>query len=330
MSEGFWQPPYRMPIPQGGAAGGGGQPQTQTQQVILPPWLESAAQGSVASAQALSQQPYQANPYAQVVPMTADQTQAYSTIAGLQGATNPAYEQAEQAVSGGGLLGQVTPETASQLTTNAQAIMNPYTAQVVNPSLQLMQQQLAQTTQGIDANAANVGAFGGSRQGVEEGVAQAQEAIGAGQLEGGLLQGEYNTALSSAQNMANQNLYAGEWATSELPQLETSQVGQEEQQAGLLENVGRAEQGQSQAEMDQQAQNWQTAWQYPYTQQEELEQALTSTPYGGTTITTGATPQRNIGASILGGAATGAILGSAIPGVGTGLGAAGGAILGFL
>jgi hypothetical protein len=317
--------------------GGGGSSgsQTQTQQVILPQWLQDAASNSLTSAQTLAAQPYTPNPYSAVAPQTADQTQAYQTIENMQGQTAPAYQQAEAAA--GGLLGQAKPITTDQVAAGATALMNPYTSAVVDPSVALMRQQLQKSIQGIDASAANVGAFGGSRQGVEEGTAQAQEALQAGQLQGGLLQQGYGQALGASQAIAGQNLQAGEWATAALPQLATAGAAQTAQEAGLLQQAGIAQQQQAQAGLNVNAANLQNQIEWPYEQQQVLEQALTSTPYGGTTITTGPKPTTNTAASVLGGAASlgalGATLGSAVPGVGTvlggGIGAAAGGLLGM-
>ena len=60
--------------------------------------------------------------------------------------------------------------------------MSPYTRSVINATLPLMQQQnaLSQNQQANAANTAN--AFGGSRQGVQQGVAQAQGALNIGQM----------------------------------------------------------------------------------------------------------------------------------------------------
>jgi hypothetical protein len=320
------------------SSGGGGSSgsQTTTQQVILPDWLQSAAQGSLSSAQALAGQGYQANPYSAVAPQTADQTQAYQTIQNMQGQTAPAFQAAEGTAQG--LLGQAAPITAGQVGAGATALMNPYTAAVVNPSVQLMRQQLAQTTQGIDANAANVGAFGGSRQGVEEGTAQAQEALQAGQLSGSLLQQGYGQALSTSAGIAGQNQGLGQWATTTLPQLATAGATQTATEAGLLQQAGMAQQQQAQAGLNVNAGNFENQIMWPYEQQQMLEQAVTSTPYGGITTATGPKPTTNTAATALGGAAAGAALGgtlgTAIPGIGNalgaGFGAVGGGLLGFL
>ena len=251
-----WRPPYFADHTIArGSSGGGGQQQT-TQQVVLPDWLQAA--GSAVGqhgADPRQSRLHSRIPDESVAPLTPDQTQAYSEIEGMQGGTQPAYQTAENAATG--LLSGAQPLTAAGIGADATTLMNPYTSAVVDPSVALMRQQLAQTTQGIDANAANVGAFGGSRQGVEEGTAQSQEALQAGQLAGGLLQSGYGQALTTAQGIAQANQQAGEWATGELPALATQEAGQTATEAGLLDEAGREQQGQAQAQSDLAASQWQ-------------------------------------------------------------------------
>jgi hypothetical protein len=312
--------------------GGSGGRQDQTTQVILPDWLQAGAQKSIESAQKLAGREYQADPNAQVAAMTPDQQQAYATIRAMQGGTAPAFNAALG--SAYGLVGSAAPITTGQINADTQSLMNPYIGAVVDPTTQQMRQAMDQSLNATRANAANVGAFGGSRLGVQEGTAQAQEALGEGQLVGGLLSAGYNTAQERAMGLAGTNLQAGEWAAGALPALATGYYGQTAKEAALLEGAGRAQQGQSQAELDQASANWQNEWNYPLIQQQILEQALTSTPYGGTTqqtmSRTGAPASRGSQAmGALGGAASGAAMGSMIaPGYGTAIGAVAGGLLG--
>jgi hypothetical protein len=313
----------------GGNSGG---TQNQTQQVILPDWLQAAAQQSIGSAQTLAARPYQADPNAAVAAMTPDQQQAYATIRGMQGGTAPAYAAASGAATS--LLPGAAPITTDQINASTQSLMDPYISSVVDPTTRQMRQAMDQSLNATRANAANVGAFGGSRLGIQEGTAQAQESLGEGQLVGGLLSAGYNTAQQAALGLAGTNLQAGEWAAGMLPQWATAQAGQTAKEAALLEGAGRAEQGQSQAEIDQASANWQQEWNYPLIQQQILEQALTSTPYGGTTNTsttrTGApSTTGSMIAGVGGGALSGAAMGSMImPGWGTAAGAVVGGLLG--
>lgn len=316
--------PWMRPIPQGSSGGGS---QTSTTQVQLPAWLDQAAQSELANAQTIAARPYQQNPNQQVVPVTADQTQAYNEVQQAQGATAPAYQASEGALTG--LLGSAQPETAAGLSSDTAALMNPYTSAVVNPSVQLMQQQLGQSMAGNAAQAANVGAFGGSRLGVQQGVAQSQEALQAGQLAGGLLQSGYNTALGSAQQMENTNLSAGMSAAQLLPQVASAGQQQTLQDASALQGVGALQQNQAQQVANLSAQQWQDQFDWPLTGQSILQSALAATPYGQTTTSTQPL-KSNTAAGVLGGAASGAALGSMImPGFGTAVGAAGGGLLGL-
>jgi hypothetical protein len=240
--------------------------------------------------------------------MTADQTQAYSTIRNMQGGTDPAFAASEGAITGGGLLGSAAPITTGQINSDTAALMNPYLTSVVDPTVTQMRQGLAQSLGKERANAANVGAFGGSRLGVQEGTAQAQESLGEGQLVGGLLSGGYDRAQTMAGNIAQRNLGAGEWATTTLPQLAVGSAAETAKEGGLLEMAGRAEQGQTQAELDQQAQNWETQWNYPVQSLGVLESVLGTTPHGQTTTTTGPPPQSNTAGQIMGGISTAAAL----------------------
>jgi hypothetical protein len=308
---GFWRPPYAtdFAICRGG---GGGQPQVTTQVQQLPPFIQQAGEASLQRAEDISNRPYEANPYATVVPQNADVTQAYTNIRNMQGAADPAFAAAQGAVTGGGLLNSAAPITTGQINTDTQALMNPYLTSVVDPTVTQMRQGLAQSLGQQRANASNVGAFGGSRLGVQEGTAQSQEALGEGQLVGGLLSSGYNQAQQAAGQIAQQNLGAGEWAVNALPQLAVGQQAETAKEGGLLEQVGRAEQGQTQAEQDQLAQNWQTQWDYPTESLGVLESVLGTTPHGSTTTTTGPPPQSNVAGQVMGGIGTAAAVAGSV------------------
>jgi hypothetical protein len=309
------------------SGGGGGQPANTTSQVILPQWVQDQAQSNLSAANNVAALPYQADPYYQVAGLTPDQQAAFAKVRQLQGSTDPAFAASE--AQAGGLLSSAAPITTGQLTSSTTALFNPYATAVVAPSLQLARQQLAQTKQGIDAQAANVGAFGGSRQGVQEGVADAQEAIGAGQLEGGLLSSGWNTAAGQASDLAKTNLSAGEWATSLLPQLATASTTEQGKLAAALADVGQTQQTQQQEELAAQSAQWEDQYTYPQQQLAIQEQALQAIPYGSTTINTGVTPKRNQALGVLGGAASGAATGAMIGGpYGAVIGGVGGGLLG--
>jgi len=64
----------------------------------------------------------------------------------------------------------------------AQQYMNPYTQQVTNAAIRNLQEQSALASQGQRAQAVQSGAFGGTRQGIQEAVLQAETAKKAGDI----------------------------------------------------------------------------------------------------------------------------------------------------
>ena len=224
-----------------GGGGKGAKPATttSTSTTSLPGWLDAASQQAIGMAQDLAQRPYDPYTGQMVAGTTADQLQAYQQVRNLQGTTGPAYQQAsaayqpllgnlqtqtpgmvtdptnalygnylQQVMPGmGGLLGQYAaqgPATAQQVASNAMTLMSPYEQAVINPALQAGQQQLDLANQQIARNAANVGAFGGSRQGVQEGVAQAQTALGTQSQIANLLNQGWQTNITPATQVALQ------------------------------------------------------------------------------------------------------------------------------
>lgn len=238
------------------SSGGGGQSTNtiQNTNAFIPPWLEGTTQGAVSRAQSLSEQPYQAYTGQTVAGLDPAQQQAYQnvgalngfglssfgsavnplqrlsdqtapiTAAGIQGNTDALQQGFQQQVYGPsqGLLGNYSnlgPATAQGVGAGAQQLMSPYTSSVIDPANRLMQQQLSQNLQNIGAGANQAGAFGGTRQGVMEGVAQSQAALGSEKYLGDLLNSQWNNALTASGNIAQQNASQGLAANQDLASL---------------------------------------------------------------------------------------------------------------
>jgi len=366
----------------------------------IPDWLTNAAQGAVGTAQDLSQRPY--TPYTgQIVAQPgADTQQAYQQVRDMQGQTAPAFDASQAAY--GNLLGQVNPvtaggvnqvanqlygnyqqnvmnpaqgllggylqggpATAGQVGANAQALMSPYAASVIAPALQAGQQQLALANQGIAGQANNVGAFGGSRQGVQQGVAEAQTALGTQQYVGnmlntgwgqaltpayglaqqagqqgygaagtlaGLAQTGYGNAATQAGGIANTNLQAGLTAAGALPGVATAQQTAQQKDASLLQTIGAAQQNQSQQDLNAQMGQFYEQQGWPIQNLDVLLSALGGVPYSTSnqgTSTQTANLNKNAAGGALGGALSGAATGAAVSG-GNPYVAAGGAVIGLL
>jgi hypothetical protein len=380
---------------------GKSQPQTQTTDTSqhVPQWLESAGENAVNRAETLSNRDY--DPYYgdYVAPQTNDTFQSYQQVRDLQGRSDPAFAGSMGAYQG--LLGQAAPQTAdqanalssslygnfqqnaynpaqqllnpylrqgpataAQVGSNATQLMSPYSAQVIAPTLAAGEQAREIARQKIAGNAQNVGAFGGSRQGVAEGVSDAQNALGTQQQIGQMLQqgwgqaltpaaqlamqgGQqaygaagllgnlgargYETAAQQGQGIANQNLQAGLAAASGLPQVGSAYQKYGQTDASLLQAAGAAEQGWTQANINAamgqhfEEQNW------PVQNLDLYLAALGGVPYS--TTGTGASTRnltKNVAGGALGGAASGASIGMAAGPYGAAAGAAIGGLLGAL
>ena len=282
---------------------GGGSTDTQSaqqsvSQVQLPPWVNQAAQQNYALAQNVAARPltqYQGQQVADIGPQT---QQAWNLAAqsGAAGADQYNAAQAGYLTAAGTPATQVTPQTLAG--TNLQPYMDPYTQSVINTTLPLMQQQnaLAQNQQANQANSAN--AFGGSRQGIQQGVAQAQGALNIGQMAAGLNQANFNQAQAAATGDITRNLQ-GQEANQQANQANINSLIQAAGGLGGLGNAAQTNQRQQFLELStagaqeqQQAQNQITANMnqfnqanaYPTQQLGILQSALGMTPYGSTTM----------------------------------------------
>lgn len=276
-------------------SGGGTTQTTQSQNTTqLPPWINDAAQQNYAFAQNVANQPLQQYQGQMVADPGAQMQQAWNTAAGGGNAGQTQYNAANAGYLGvmGQTPQQVTPGQLSS--TNLQPYMNPYTSSVINSTLPIMQQNLA-LSQNQQANqAASSNAFGGSRQGVQAGVTQAQGAQGMAQMAAQLNQANYGQAQTAAQSDIATNLQ-GQLANQSAQQ---NQAGLNLQgaagltslgnaaQSGQLQNFGEQvtagslEQQQAQNQINAQMQKFQQAWAYPGQQLGVLQSALGMTPYG--------------------------------------------------
>jgi hypothetical protein len=331
------------------SSGGGGQNTTSTMNsnAYIPPWLEQASAGAVQRADALSQQGY--NPYTGQTVAGIDPAQqlAYQrtvamqglgtdlasngieaqaaiarqaapiTAGGIQGNTDQLQQGFNQQVYGPsqGLLGNYTsqgPATAQGVAAGAQQLMSPYTQSVVDPANQLMQQQLRSNLNTIGAGANQAGAFGGSRQGVQEGIAQSQAALGSEKYLGDLLNNQWNQATGISRDVALQagqqgltantalanllqggyganqklgadimssNLGAGQTAAQNLPQSLTAEQAHAFGQTNALNQAGGAMQQYQQQLLNAAQGGFAQQQAFPYQQLQTLLGAVSGIPY---------------------------------------------------
>jgi hypothetical protein len=331
----------------GGGGGGQNTSTVQNSSAYIPPWLEAASADAVKRAGELSLQPYNAYGGQTVAGLDPAQQRAYDnawvlqgqggagfnsaigaqqrladqvtplSAAGIQGNTDQLQQGFNSQVYGPsqGLLGNYTsqgPATAQGVAAGAQQLMSPYTSAVIDPANQLMQQQLRSNLNTIGANANQSGAFGGSRQGVQEGIAQSQAALGSEKYLGDLLNNQWNQATGISRDVALQagqqgltantalanllqggyganqklgadimssNLGAGQTAAQNLPQSLTAEQAHAFGQTNALNQAGGAMQQYQQQLLNAAQGGFAQQQAFPYQQLQTLLGAVSGIPY---------------------------------------------------
>lgn len=280
-------------------AGGGGKggSQTTTSQVKLPAWVEAAGQKNLDAAYQVSGN--MLGPYSgqRVADMTSGQLGNINAIQNNVGATNPAFAYAQNASAGltNYQPGQVNPSQLSG--TDLSSYMNPFTQSVIASGMNAIDAQRMQALNQVGDQAIRTGAFGGSRQGIVEGVTNAAAANQAGQLASQLMGQNFSQAQAAAQNDINRNLQAQAYnqsaglqgaglnlnAANQLGSLASQ--GQQSFLTGLQAAMAGQQgiQGQNQNILDAQRQYYTEQQQFPLQQLQIPLQALGVTPYGSTT-----------------------------------------------
>jgi len=169
-------------------------------------------------------------------------------------AQDPLQLQAVQQASG---LGSFEPfltqagadAAAAQQFTGPQAFqefMSPYQQEVIDTSLAALQRERDIARQQLGTQAVQLGAFGGGRQGLQEGAFDAETALGKAQLEAQLRQQGFQQAQQAAQQA-----FANQQALSTQQQALASLAPQlAQQQITGLQQLGTGQQAQSQAILD--------------------------------------------------------------------------------
>jgi len=191
--------------------------------------------------------------------------------------------------------------SAQQLAgTDLSKYMNPFTNQVVNYGLNALDMQRQQALNQTGAQAQGAHAFGGSRQGVQEGITNAGAAMNAGQLAAGLQSQNFLNAQNMAVGDITRNYQAdvanqGAAINSAGINLNAAnQVGNlaSQGQQSFLSGLGAAQayqgqlQNQSQQDLNAKMQLYNENKQYPIDQLQILQGALSNSPYGNTVIGT--------------------------------------------
>jgi hypothetical protein len=295
---------------------------TQSNVNEVPQWVQNAGQQNYGLAQTVANQPLQQY-QGQMVADVAPQTQQGWNLAANSGNVGQDAQQGAQAGylnTMGQTPGAINPAQISN--TNLNPYMNPYTQSVINSTLPIMQQNLGLQQNANQDQAAASGAYGGSRQGVQQGVTQAQGALGMGQMAAQLNQANFGQAQTAAQSDVGaqntamaQNQQAGlsqeglvNQAASGLGTLGTQQMQNNVANFGMLTAAGGQEQQQAQNDINAQMAKQQQAFTYPQQQLGMMESSLGMTPYdtasAGSSNSTTTQTQSNPMAMALGGMQT--------------------------
>ena len=275
--------------------------QTSDTSTKIPDWLTSASQQGIgAASNLLNGGTPQYN--GQLYPgLTADQQSAQQMFQNAVGQYQPQYQQAQGYTNQATQQGpQINAQTYANGLQNLGQYMNPYISDVVNSVDQLGQQNLSTALNQTSDQAIGSGAYGGSRHGVQEGVATAQNNLNTNNLLANLLSSGYTQATGlmgqdisnnlQAQG-ANQNAFqsymqnllnAGQQTSANATASRAANVGD-------INNVAQsgAIQQQTQAAQDQAAQNmWQYQNQYPFNALSAYNQTVQGAPHSTNQSTT--------------------------------------------
>jgi len=318
--------------------------QTVTQRTELPPWLEDVTRENLARADAISNRPYQPYTGQLIAGFSPEQEAAFQYAQAGVGATQPMYNQAFQTASD---VSQYNPmgvqasqigfqgvNAPSFLQGDVSAYMNPFIQNVEDAALSRLQGATQTAVNRIGDQALAARAFGGSRQGIAEGVALGEAARSAGELSANLRSQGFGQAaqlLQADQQRAMQAQLANQQAGLTASQVNAQQMLQSQlanQSAGLqgaqqrlaaanqladlsgafqrsrqldaalLENIGAQRQAQQQAALDEAYARFQEQQNYPIEMLNLRLGATSATPYGMTQTGTQFVPRGN---SFLGG-----------------------------
>jgi hypothetical protein len=183
----------------------------------LPPWLQDASQDVYNKALATTQQPYK--PYGGQLTANMVPNQTYAAVNAAQniGRFDPQYAQIKglnNDVANNPYTKTFNPtdvNTGSFANADISGYMNPYIESALKPQLNDINQDYATRQNTLNQQAAGAGSFGGSRQGILNGMLykQQQDALDNVRSQG------YNTAFNNAQNTyltdAQRQLGAGQF-----------------------------------------------------------------------------------------------------------------------
>lgn len=260
---------------------GGGSPQVTTSRQELPAWLEQPTRENIAIADTIAKRPFEQYGGQTTAGLSPDQISAYNFTRQNVGAYQPAY---------GASLGTTASVAGYQPGTftggDIGAYMNPYLQNVEANALSGLESQRLRAQQGIAQSARTAGAFGGSRQGIAEALSNVETARQAGDLSAKIRSQGYDTAAGLMQSDMERALEGQRLRLQAGGQLsDIAGAGQKAlyADAAALENIGKTQQGQQQALLNDAYQRYQAERNYPIDMLNLRIGATSAVPGVGTT-----------------------------------------------
>jgi hypothetical protein len=254
--------------------------QTTVNKTELPAWVDAAGQENLNIANDLASRPYEGFDGSLTAPQTALQQQANTNASNNANAFVPTMNDAVDATKAATTY---TPNTF--LTGDVSKYMNPYLDQVEARAVNNANTAFKNNLNTIGDTAISAGAFGGSRQGVAEGVAAAENARQIGDMSAQIRSDGFNTAAGLMADDANRNLQGEQLklgAAGQLGDLANASNTMSNQNSALLSALGQSQQQTNQQQLQETYAKWKEQQDYPLQALNLRLAALGATPYGGT------------------------------------------------
>ena len=250
--------------------------QTSTSQVQLPEYMEKAASSLVATAGDVAKENF--------IPYTGPR------LAGFSDLEQQAMAQAQQGRGLGGLRGAqaFTATTAAGMPAAADisTYMNPYMTNVADVAARELTRRSEMQQAANQAQAAQAGAFGGSRADIVEAERQRNLQQGLGDIYTQAQARAFDTALKAAQQDRKQQALSAEG----MSKIGTrGQLGRQTD-LGLLQGIGGLQRGQDQAAIDIAYTDFLREQERPKEQLGFVSDIIRGAPFGQRTTSVGQTP----------------------------------------
>lgn len=257
-------------------------PSTQTtiNKTELPKWVDAAAQKNLKIADQIASKPYVGYNGALTAGNTTTGQNALRLANANASAWLPQYQAATQTA---GAVANYTPR--SFLSGNVDQYMNPYISNVEDAALRNMDTAFKQNLNTIGDSAIGAGAFGGSRQGIAEGVAASENARQMGDLSAQLRAQGFDAASNLMMQDYDRDLQGAQTrlqAGSTLADIASQGSEAQNKNASTLALLGEQERQIAQQKLQENYAKWQEKQNYDVNNLNLRLAAVGATPYGGT------------------------------------------------